>query len=191
MFMLALTCPVGGPWLHAFTAKNLPPFCLGFPIYIAAVYLRGYCLSLLAANLCYKYTWSRHMLNRTRLQSPTRQESAAHSLLITSEQLMFSFIIHNWKLGMKWEVGSLNRKQHQQSLYLANTHKCNAFTNSPKHFSFCLRQRTLAVAKASSYILLGCKRRWWMKDHLGEVLLKAITIMIILTKMLVCKDTRR
>lgn len=98
------------------------------------------------------------MLNRMRLRSPARQESGAHGLLITSKQLTFSYIINNWKLGMKWEAGSLNRKQCQQPLYLENTHKYKAFTNSTKHCSFYLRQRTPVIAKTISYILLGCKR---------------------------------
>ena len=101
---------------------------------------------------------------------------------------MFSYITNNWKLGMKWEVGSLNRKQCQQSLYLENTHKYKAFTNSTKRCSFYLRQRTPVVAKTIPYILLGCKRGLMeQRSSRGSSAESSNNN----KKMLVCKDTPR
>lgn len=110
--MLALICP----WHRAFTAKNFSPFylCCHMCIAAAGTFIPGsQPMSQVPLDLL-----QRLMLNRMILQSPA---SAAYSLLIKSKQQKFSWFRNNWKLDNKWDMGCLNRKQCQQSLYLENT----------------------------------------------------------------------
>lgn len=179
----SLICPTGGPWLHVFTASNSSPFT---PVATRAWQQQvPFSPGSQPALRVPPDVMRRLRLNWTRLQSSVRQENAAHSPLIASKELKFSYMTDKWKLGMKWAMGSLNRKQCQQPLCLENTHKYKLFTNSTKGWRFSLRQKTLAAAKTICYIPLACKRGLMeersSKGSSAESSNK--------NKMLICKDT--